>query len=552
MRYKYGVRGRALDPEIGVPAGGIPDRTDVPLDRLLQDMYVFLLKECNIVLNGLFASTLIEKDKREIETGARIDDEEETPAQAFQRLGDLSADAEADCRHTAAEQFHLERIQMSAYNPAIGIDNDKVYASYALYAEFLLRRAAKLRVLATTPESVSVANGYVQIAREALEQAVSRSGRRRYWRYELLLGCLLYDQGLEEAGDACMDRALSSQLGDVAVSISDLGGYDSDGMVKADPLLYAVLAGQYSRGLQPIKSRKALRLLSRSYAEGGFEPAVAHHGSPRRTATLCLARAAEYLFGFGFVELGKACLTLARECDRAATERALEFGVSPAAPVFIRYAIQRAEAAELLSERELDAAVRAMEESVLISEEDDDKVRSLLWVAGVNADYPLDDHAAAIDSYIRAIHTGEEKPYLIPLDALVRLGKLLIEGARYTEALEFLLFGCRLYAFSSTLFKLVGLTSLRLGKLEDAEDALYEANLLDNRSPEVWGYLCLLCLTCGAHREKEAELSLVQALRLGLDSNSLLRELAVAYMAADKLQVAEDLVRRATVCDRFL
>ena len=62
-------------------------------------------------------------------------------------------------------------------------------------------------------------------------------------------------RGLRRIGEsACMDRALSSQLGDVAVSISDLGGYDSDGMVKADPLLYAVLAGQYSRGLQPIKS----------------------------------------------------------------------------------------------------------------------------------------------------------------------------------------------------------------------------------------------------------------------------------------------------------
>jgi len=43
----------------------------------------------------------------------------------------------------------------------------------------------------------------------------------------------------------------------------------------------------------------------------------------------------------------------------------------------------------------------------------------------------------------------------------------------------------------------------QLGELCDAEDALIEANVLDNLEPEVWAYLCLLCLDTG--RDVEAE-----------------------------------------------
>jgi len=43
----------------------------------------------------------------------------------------------------------------------------------------------------------------------------------------------------------------------------------------------------------------------------------------------------------------------------------------------------------------------------------------------------------------------------------------------------------------------------QLGDLCDAEDALTEANVLNNVEPEVWAYLCLLCLD--TERDVEAE-----------------------------------------------
>lgn len=78
---------------------------------------------------------------------------------------------------------------------------------------------------------------------------------------------------------------------------------------------------------------------------------------------------------------------------------------------------------------------------------------------------------------------------------------------------------------------------------------LQEANLLDNRNPEVWAFLSLLCSKLGPSRAEEADASLQQAIRLGLSNPSLLRELGTAYMALDRLAHAEDLVRRAAAVE---
>ena len=56
------------------------------------------------------------------------------------------------------------------------------------------------------------------------------------------------------------------------------------------------------------------------------------------------------------------------------------------------------------------------------------------------------------------------------------------------------------------------LISFQLGELSEAEDALSEANILNNSDPEVWGYLSLVCLKTG--RRLEAEQSYKYAIKV--------------------------------------
>ena len=49
-------------------------------------------------------------------------------------------------------------------------------------------------------------------------------------------------------------------------------------------------------------------------------------------------------------------------------------------------------------------------------------------------------------------------------------------------------------SYTYLIFTGVGISCYRLGELSEAEQALSEANILNNTDPEVWGYLSLVCL----------------------------------------------------------
>lgn len=71
----------------------------------------------------------------------------------------------------------------------------------------------------------------------------------------------------------------------------------------------------------------------------------------------------------------------------------------------------------------------------------------------------------------------------------------------------------------------VGISCYRLGELDDAEDALSEANILNNKAPEVWAYLSLICLK--TNRPLEAEQAYKYSIKLNLDNQELLEEIQI-------------------------
>lgn len=62
-----------------------------------------------------------------------------------------------------------------------------------------------------------------------------------------------------------------------------------------------------------------------------------------------------------------------------------------------------------------------------------------------------------------------------------------------------------------------------MDQLEEAKIALSEANILNNKAPEVWAYLSLICLR--TNKPLEAEQAYKYAIKLNVDNPELLEEI---------------------------
>jgi len=302
----------------------------------------------------------------------------------------------------------------------------------------------------------------------------------------------------------------------------------------------------------------------RSFIEGKiYKPDVYLHGTPRRTVVLTLSQTGLFLFKHALVRLGQSCAVLAVSNEQAVTAKATARGKPATTVPHIRQLLKRLQSTaalyakssmELLprskSQEQLPIALQCAVDSQLISEDPSDEIQALIHLAKVHS-LIGSEPSAALDAMLKSIGHSRRLPVtrlqsekFVPLAAFIQSGRLLLQSGSYTQARLHLIYGSTIYT-SATLFMLLAVALLHLGDLKEAEDTLIEANLLDHRHPEIWGYLCLACLSNGPFRTVEAEKCLEQSLRLGLADPALLRELATSFMSIDKLQVAEDLIRRA-------
>lgn len=127
---------------------------------------------------------------------------------------------------------------------------------------------------------------------------------------------------------------------------------------------------------------------------------------------------------------------------------------------------------------------------------------------------------AARDCYQRvlALTTDPDEPHPV----ILRLASIHLQLGDYRLARETFLLACK-RSPSAVSWLGVGIACYRLGDLQEAEDALAEANLLNNRDPEVWAYLSLICLRTG--RRLEAEQTYKYAVKVGLEDELLISEL---------------------------
>ncbi|OWZ02891.1 hypothetical protein PHMEG_00025472 [Phytophthora megakarya] len=200
-----------------------------------------------------------------------------------------------------------------------------------------------------------------------------------------------------------------------------------------------------------------------------------------------------------------------------------------------------------------DRAIKLLQDALEI-----DPSHPVAWITLGKVYLQLDSQTkTAIECLQRAIeHRGTLNVEALRLGLYLRLGLALLHSSQFETADAIFLLACNEFRVASCWLG-VGIASLRLEKYERAQIALAEANRLDSTNPDVWGYLALLALTTHTtvvvRDEKDAQQFVSQALRHNLSNPGLLRELSNAFVAIDRLESGEKLLRRSLACqDSFL
>ncbi|XP_060604483.1 cilia- and flagella-associated protein 70-like isoform X11 [Ruditapes philippinarum] len=196
------------------------------------------------------------------------------------------------------------------------------------------------------------------------------------------------------------------------------------------------------------------------------------------------------------------------------TERALGHELlSPMGGLTAHYHIALARVK--LQKSELKEAEESLNEALQFDYQNPD-----VWALMGHVMYLINDTTEAKGCYERTIDFVADASEMHSV--YLRLGSIYLRDEKFQEAKNTFLMACK-RSPSCVSWLGVGMACYRLGELSEAEDALSEANILNNSDPEVWGYLSLVCLKTG--RQLEAEQAYKYAIKVNLEDTDLLDEI---------------------------
>ncbi|XP_076464163.1 cilia- and flagella-associated protein 70-like isoform X2 [Babylonia areolata] len=168
-----------------------------------------------------------------------------------------------------------------------------------------------------------------------------------------------------------------------------------------------------------------------------------------------------------------------------------------------------------LQKEEYELAEDSLNEALQVEHQNPDG-----WALMGHVKYLSGDNQSAKQCYERTLSFVTDATEMHPI--YLRLASIYLQDGEYSKAKNTFLMACK-KSPSCVSWLGVGIACYRLGELSEAEDALMEANILNNTDPEVWAYLSLVCLRTA--RKVEAEQSFKHALKLQLPDDALLNEI---------------------------
>lgn len=168
-----------------------------------------------------------------------------------------------------------------------------------------------------------------------------------------------------------------------------------------------------------------------------------------------------------------------------------------------------------LQKQQLPEAEDSLNEALAYDHQNPD-----VWAIMGHVKYLMGDTENAKDCYERTLSFVANASEMHSI--FLRLASIYLQEAKFEQAKQQFLMACK-RSPSCVSWLGVGISCYRLNELSEAEDALGEANVLNNSDPEVWAYLSLVCLKTG--RQLEAEQAYKYAIKLQLDDMDLLDEL---------------------------
>jgi tetratricopeptide (TPR) repeat protein len=346
-----------------------------------------------------------------------------------------------------------------------------------------------------------------------------------------VLGCLLLTRNVNDQAEIFL-RAFVEEECRQSVDTED-GAKLGDGMCTAGRM-------GSSRKLQSVALLYLLheRNSKAQNGSGRFKhrewPRLSRGGGPLQSAALTAT--ADRLLNLGFIDLAETALELAAQAVAGNQTRAAA----------VRQ--RTVEGRLFLLCDDLERSEEQLREAIELAEPGTSDSRNVCELLGhtLFLSGKFDEARACYESAL-----FKRASEIVPALLYLRLGNIYLHEKCYNEAKEVFLRACRPSGEggqpSATMWLGVGISCIRSDDLEHANEALVEANFLDNTNVQVLGHIALLCMQWKPCRAHEADAALEQALCLGLGQSAgdagILLEIGQAYLEAKKVRMAEKALR---------